>query len=152
MPLFTYYGLEERIGTIYDRKVQLASGGTIVIEQTEALVSIDVNSARNRDAGDVETTALMTNLEAAQGIAQQLVLRDLGGLIIIDFIDMEDRDHQKLVQLALRRALVGDKAKIQISPMSRFGLVEINYQTLERTIRPSAYVYKNICEANAVVE
>jgi ribonuclease E len=133
LPLFTYYGLEERVGTIYDRKVQLPSGGTIVIEQTEALVSIDVNSARNRDAGDVETTALMTNLEAAQAISQQLVLRDLGGLIIIDFIDMEDRDHQKLVQLALRRALIADKAKIQISPMSRFGLVEM---TRQRT-RPS---------------
>jgi len=133
LPLFTYYGLEDRVGTIYDRKVQLPSGGTIVIEQTEALVSIDVNSARNRDAGDVETTALMTNLEAAQVISQQLVLRDLGGLIIIDFIDMEDRDHQKLVQLALRRALVADKSKIQISPMSRFGLVEM---TRQRT-RPS---------------
>jgi ribonuclease E len=133
LPLFTYYGLEERVDTIYDRKVQLPSGGTIVIEQTEALVSIDVNSARNREGGDVETTALMTNLEAAQTIAQQLILRDLGGLIIIDFIDMEEREHQKLVQLALRRALVSDKAKIQISPMSRFGLVEM---TRQRT-RPS---------------
>lgn len=133
LPLFTFYGLEERVSTIYDRKVQLPSGGTIVIEQTEALVSIDVNSARNRDAGDVETTAKMTNLEAAQVIAQQLVLRDLGGLIIIDFIDMEDREHQRLVQLALRRAMVTDKAKIQMSPMSRFGLVEM---TRQRT-RPS---------------
>ena len=133
LPLFTFYGLEDRVATIYERKVQLPSGGTIVIEQTEALVSIDVNSARNRDAGDVETTALMTNLEAAQTIAQQLVLRDLGGLIIIDFIDMEDRDHQKLVQLALRRAMIADKAKIQVSPLSRFGLVEM---TRQRT-RPS---------------
>jgi ribonuclease E len=133
LPLFTFYGLEERADTIYDRKVQLPSGGTIVIEQTEALVSIDVNSARNREGGDVETTALMTNLEAAQTIAQQLILRDLGGLIIIDFIDMEEREHQKLVQLALRRALVTDKAKIQITPMSRFGLVEM---TRQRT-RPS---------------
>jgi ribonuclease E len=133
LPLFTYYGLEERVDTIYDRKVQLPSGGTIVIEQTEALVSIDVNSAKNRESNDVETTALMTNLEAAIVISQQLVLRDLGGLIIIDFIDMEEREHQKLVQLALRRALVADKAKIQISPMSRFGLVEM---TRQRT-RPS---------------
>jgi ribonuclease E len=133
LPLFTYYGLEERISTIYDRKVQLPSGGTIVIEQTEALVSIDVNSARNRESGDVETTALMTNLEAAAVIAQQLVLRDLGGLIIIDFIDMENREHQRLVQLALRRAMATDKAKIQVSPMSRFGLVEM---TRQRT-RPS---------------
>jgi ribonuclease E len=133
LPLFTFYGLEERLATIYDRKVQLPSGGTIVIEQTEALVSIDVNSAKNRDAGDVETTALMTNLEAVATIAQQLILRDLGGLIIIDLIDMEDREHQRLVQLALRRALVGDKAKIQIGALSRFGLVEL---TRQRT-RPS---------------
>jgi ribonuclease E len=133
LPLFTYYGLEDRISTIYERKVQLPSGGTIVIEQTEALVSIDVNSARNRESSDVETTALMTNLEAAQIISQQLVLRDLGGLIIIDFIDMENREHQKLVQLSLRRAMIADKAKIQMSPMSRFGLVEM---TRQRT-RPS---------------
>ncbi len=133
LPLFTFYGLEERLAQIYDRKVELPSGGTIVIEQTEALVSIDVNSAKNRDSGDVETTAMMTNLEAVATIAQQLVLRDLGGLIIIDFIDMEIRDHQKLVQLALRRALTTDKAKIQVGPMSRFGLVEM---TRQRT-RPS---------------
>jgi ribonuclease E len=132
-PLFTYYGLEERVDTIYDRKVQLPSGGTIVIEQTEALVSIDVNSAKNRESSDVETTALMTNLEAAIVISQQLILRDLGGLIIIDFIDMEEREHQKLIQLALRRSLSADKAKTQISPMSRFGLVEM---TRQRT-RPS---------------
>jgi ribonuclease E len=133
LPLFTFYGLEERLARIYDRKVQLPSGGTIVIEQTEALVSIDVNSARNRDSSDVERTALMTNLEAVSTIAEQLVLRDLGGLIIIDFIDMENRDNQRLVQLALRRALTADKAKIQLSPMSRFGLVEM---TRQRT-RPS---------------
>ena len=128
LPLFTYYGLEERLAAIYDRKVELPSGGAIVIEQTEALVSIDVNSAKNRDSGDVETTALMTNLEAAASIAEQLVLRDLGGLIIIDFIDMEKRENQRLVQVALRRALGTDRAKIQVSPMSRFGLVEMTRQ------------------------
>ncbi len=128
LPLFTYFGLEERLAAIYDRKVELPSGGAIVIEQTEALVSIDVNSAKNRDAGDVETTALMTNLEAAQGIAEQLVLRDLGGLIIIDFIDMEKRENQRLVQVALRRALGTDRSKIQVGPMSRFGLVEMTRQ------------------------
>ncbi len=133
LPLFTFYGLEERLARIYDRKVQMPSGGTIVIEQTEALVSIDVNSSRNRDSSDVERTALMTNLEAVAAISEQLVLRDLGGLIIIDFIDMEQRENQRLVQLALRRALSADKAKIQLSPMSRFGLVEM---TRQRT-RPS---------------
>jgi ribonuclease E len=133
LPLFSYYGLEERLSTLFDRKIQLPSGGTIVIEQTEAMVSIDVNSARNRGGGDVETTALMTNLEAVTTIAEQLILRDLGGLIIIDFIDMENRENQKLVQLALRRALSTDKAKIQIAGLSRFGLVEL---TRQRT-RPS---------------
>ncbi len=128
LPLFTYFGLEERLAAIYDRKVELPSGGAIVIEQTEALVSIDVNSAKNRDAGDVETTALMTNLEAAAAIAEQLVLRDLGGLIIIDFIDMEKRENQRLVQVALRRSLATDRAKIQVSPLSRFGLVEMTRQ------------------------
>lgn len=133
LPLFSFYGLEERLSALFERKVQLPSGGTVVIEQTEALVSIDVNSARNRASGDVEQTALMTNLEAVNGIAEQLVLRDLGGLIIIDFIDMESREHQRMVQLALRRALGTDKAKIQVSGMSRFGLVEM---TRQRT-RPS---------------
>jgi ribonuclease E len=133
LPLFSFYGLEERLSSLFERKVQLPSGGTIVIEQTEALVSIDVNSARNRASGDVEQTAFMTNLEAVNGIAEQLVLRDLGGLIIIDFIDMESRDHQRMVQLALRRALGTDKAKIQIAALSRFGLVEM---TRQRT-RPS---------------
>ncbi|MBA3684398.1 MAG: Rne/Rng family ribonuclease [Planctomycetes bacterium] len=133
LPLFSYYGIEERIAGISDRKVQLPSGGTIVIEQTEALVSIDVNSARNRGSGDVESTALMTNLEAISAIAEQLILRDLGGLIIIDFIDMESREHQRLVQLGLRRALSHDKAKIQVSSLSRFGLLEM---TRQRT-RPS---------------
>lgn len=133
LPIFTFYGVEERLAHISERKVQLPSGGTIVIEQTEALVSIDVNSAKNRESSDVEQTALMTNLEAVNTIAEQLVLRDLGGLIIIDFIDMEDRGHQRLVQLALRRALASDKAKIQVTPLSRFGLVEM---TRQRT-RPS---------------
>ncbi len=133
LPIFTFYGVEERLAHISDRKVQLPSGGTIVIEQTEALVSIDVNSAKNRESSDVEQTALMTNLEAVNTIAEQLVLRDLGGLIIIDFIDMEDRTHQRLVQLALRRALSTDKAKIQVTALSRFGLVEM---TRQRT-RPS---------------
>ena len=128
LPIFTYYGLEERLASIYDRKVELPSGGAIVIEQTEALVSIDVNSAKNRDSGDVETTALMTNLEAAASIAEQLVLRDLGGLIIIDFIDMEKRENQRLVQVALRRALASDRSKIQVGTLSRFGLVEMTRQ------------------------
>lgn len=133
LPLMAYYGVEERLGTIYDRKVQMPSGGNVVIEQTEAMVTIDVNSARSREGSDVHATALQTNLEAVLTIAEQLKLRDLGGLVVIDFIDMESRDHQRLVQLALRRALLGDKARTQVASMSRFGLVEM---TRQRT-RPS---------------
>lgn len=133
LPLFAYYGVEDRLATMLDRKVEMPSGGNIVIEQTEALVSIDVNSARNREASNVEDTALLTNLEAVRTIAEQLILRDLGGLVIIDFIDMENREHQRLVQLSLRKELLNDKAKTQVALMSRFGLVEM---TRQRT-RPS---------------
>lgn len=133
LPLFAYYSVEDRLATMLERKVELPSGGNIVIEQTEALVSIDVNSARNREAKNVEDTALLTNLEALRCIAEQLILRDLGGLVIIDFIDMEDREHQRLVQLSLRKELLNDKAKTQVALMSRFGLVEM---TRQRT-RPS---------------
>ncbi|MDA3961864.1 MAG: Rne/Rng family ribonuclease [Planctomycetota bacterium] len=133
LPLFTYYGVEERLASIMDREVRLPSGGAIVIEQTEALVSIDVNSSRNKSESDVAKTAFMTNIEAVGSIAEQLVLRDLGGLVIIDFIDMESREDQRMVQLALRRAIATDKARTQVSPMSRFGLVEM---TRQRT-RPS---------------
>ena len=133
LPLFTYYGVEERLAAIMDRQVKLPSGGTIVIEQTEALVSIDVNSSRNKSEKDVAQTAFTTNIEAVGAIAEQLILRDLGGLIIIDFIDMESKEHQRMVQLALRRALASDKARTHVAPMSRFGLVEM---TRQRT-RPS---------------
>ncbi len=133
LPLFAAHGVEDRLATMLDRKVELPSGGNIVIEQTEALVSVDVNSARNREAGNVEDTALLTNLEAVRCLTEQLILRDLGGLVIIDFIDMENREHQRLVQLSLRKELLGDKAKTQVALMSRFGLVEM---TRQRT-RPS---------------
>ncbi len=128
LPVFSHYGIEERLASIVDNKVQLPSGGNIVIEQTEALISIDVNSSRNREGSDVAQTALRTNLEAVGGIVEQLMLRDLGGLVIIDFIDMENREHQRLVQLALRKALLRDKARTHVAPMSRFGLVEMTRQ------------------------
>lgn len=127
-PLFAYYGVEERLASVFDRKVKLPSGGSIVIEQTEALVSIDVNSGKSKEGSRVSETALHTNLEAVQRIAEQLVLRDLGGLVVVDFIDMEERDHRRLVQLALRRALATDKARTQVAPMSRFGLIEMTRQ------------------------
>jgi ribonuclease E len=128
IPLFTYYGIDERLETTYDRRVHLPSGGNIVIEQTEALVSIDVNSSKSREGKDVAATALNTNLEAAAVISEQLLLRDLGGLVIVDFIDMESRDDQRLVQLALRKELAADPARTFVAPMSKFGLVELTRQ------------------------
>jgi ribonuclease E len=152
LPLFTYYGVEERLATVYDRQVHMPSGGNIVIEQTEALVSIDVNSSRNREGADVHATALQTNLEAVQTIAEQLVLRDLGGLIIIDFIDMEPKDHQRLVQLALRRALLGDKARTQVAHLSRFGLIEMTRQRTRPSHKMRSHMECGYCKGTGIVK
>lgn len=151
-PLFDYYGVEERLAAVFDRRVELPSGGNVVIEQTEALVSIDVNSARNREGVDVAETALRTNLEAVNAIAEQLVLRDLGGLIIIDFIDMESRDHQRLVQLALRHALVRDKARTHVTPMSRFGIIEMTRQRTRPSHKIVSYTECAYCRGTGSVK
>ncbi len=145
LPLFAYYNVDERLAVAYDRQVEMPSGGNIVIEQTEALISIDINSARSRSGGDVEATALNTNLEAVHVIAEQLILRDLGGLVIIDFIDMESREHQRLVQLALRKALLDDKAKTHVAPISRFGLVEMTRQRTRPSHRVSSSTECQVC-------
>ncbi|MFW5858834.1 MAG: Rne/Rng family ribonuclease [Planctomycetota bacterium] len=152
LPIFAYYGVEERLATVFDRKVELPSGGNIVIEQTEALVSIDVNSSRSREGADVAETAVNTNLQAAAVIAEQLKLRDLGGLIIIDFIDMENREHQRLVQLALRKALLGDKARTHVAPMSRFGLVEMTRQRTRPSHRLVSHDDCHYCSGTGVVK
>jgi len=133
IPLFSRYQIEAQIETAFQREVKLPSGGAIVIDPTEALVSIDINSSRATKGGDIEETALQTNLEAAEEIARQLRLRDIGGLIVIDFIDMTPARHQREVEQKIREALEIDRARVQVGKISRFGLLEMSRQRL----RPS---------------
>ncbi|HEX8010813.1 MAG TPA: Rne/Rng family ribonuclease [Casimicrobiaceae bacterium] len=140
VPLFSRFQIEHQIETAYARQVPLPSGGAIVIDHTEALVSIDVNSARATKAGDIETTAYHTNLEAADEIARQLRLRDLGGLIVIDFIDMESGKNQREVESRLKDALKYDRARVQLGKISRFGLMELSRQRLRPALVESAYI------------
>ena len=131
--LFNRYQIESQIELAFQREISLPSGGSIVIDPTEAMVSIDVNSARSTKGKDIESTAFATNMEAAKEIARQLRLRDLGGLIVIDFIDMQDEKHQQKVENSFRSAVQSDRARIQIAGISRFGLLELSRQRL----RPS---------------
>ncbi len=140
VPLFSRFQIEHQIETAYARQVPLPSGGAIVIDHTEALVSVDVNSARATKAGDIETTAFNTNLEAAEEIARQLRLRDLGGLIVIDFIDMESAKNQREVEVRLKEALRYDRARVQLGKISRFGLMELSRQRLRPALAESAYI------------
>ncbi|WP_168160054.1 Rne/Rng family ribonuclease [Steroidobacter denitrificans] len=140
VPLFTRFQIENQIESAHAHKVNLPSGGSIVIDPTEALVSIDINSARATRGTDIETTALNTNLEAADEIARQLRLRDLGGLIVIDFIDMESQKNQRAVEDRLREAVKQDRARIQIGRISRFGLLELSRQRLRPSIGESASI------------
>ncbi|MDH5246417.1 MAG: Rne/Rng family ribonuclease, partial [Betaproteobacteria bacterium] len=140
VPLFSRFQIEHQIETAYARQVPLPSGGAIVIDHTEALVSVDVNSARATKAGDIETTAFNTNLEAADEIARQLRLRDLGGLIVIDFIDMENAKNQREVEDRLKEALRYDRARVQLGRISRFGLMELSRQRLRPALAESAYI------------
>ena len=133
VPLFTRYQIESQIETAFRHEVRLPSGGALVIDPTEALISIDVNSARANKGGDIEETAFNTNLEAAEEIARQLRLRDLGGLVVIDFIDMGPSRHQREVENRLREHLKADRARVQVGRISRFGLLEMSRQRL----RPS---------------
>lgn len=133
IPLFNRYQIESQIETAFQREVKLPSGGSIVIDPTEALVSIDINSSKATKGGDIEETALQTNLEAAEEISRQLRLRDIGGLIVIDFIDMTPAKHQREVENRLRDSLELDRARIQLGKISRFGLMEMSRQRL----RPS---------------
>ena len=139
IPLFTRYQIESQIESAYAHKVQLPSGGSIVIDYTEALVSIDINSARATRGGDIETTATNTNLEAADEIARQLRIRDIGGLIVIDFIDMEEGRNQRAVEDRLRDAMKMDRARIQIGRLSRFGLLEMSRQRLRPSLSDSSH-------------
>ena len=140
IPLFNRFQIESQIETAFQREVRLQSGGSIVIDPTEALVSIDINSARATRGGDIEETALQTNLEAADEIARQLRLRDMGGLVVIDFIDMLSSRNQRLVESRMRDALEIDRARVQVGRISRFGLLEMSRQRL----RPSLGETTNI--------
>src|SRR5665213_1548711 len=140
IPLFTRYQIESQIESAYAHKVQLPAGGSLVIDYTEALVSIDINSARATRGADIEATALHTNLEAADEIARQLRLRDIGGLIVIDFIDMESQKNQREVEDRLRDAMKMDRARIQIGRLSRFGLLEMSRQRLRPSLGETSHI------------
>jgi ribonuclease E len=134
IPLFMYFDIEEAVESAFKRKIELPSGATIVIDRTEALVSIDINSGRSTKNEDIEETAVATNLEAAKEIAHQLRVRDLGGLIVIDFIDMNSEDNQRKVENCLRLATKKDRARIQIGRISAFGLLEMSRQRLRHSL------------------
>jgi len=140
VPLFTRYQIESQIESAFSHSVTLPSGGSLVIDHTEALVSIDINSARATKGGDIETTALNTNLEAADEVARQLRLRDLGGLVVIDFIDMGPQRNQREVENRLREAVRQDRARVQLGKISRFGLMEMSRQRLRPSLGESSYL------------
>jgi ribonuclease E len=140
VPLFSRFQIEHQIESAYSRQVSLPSGGAIVIDHTEALVSVDVNSGRSTRGADIEETALKTNLEAAEEVARQLRLRDLGGLIIIDFIDMENQRNQREVENRVREALRYDRARVQTGKISRFGLLELSRQRLRPALAETSYI------------
>jgi ribonuclease E len=139
-PLFTRFQIESQIESAFQREVRLPSGGSIVIDHTEAMVTIDINSARSTKGGDIEETAVTTNLEAADEIARQLRLRDLGGLVVIDFIDMTASRNQREVEDRVRNALSMDRAKVQVGRISRFGLLEMSRQRLRPSLGESSEI------------
>ncbi|WP_243373218.1 Rne/Rng family ribonuclease [Geotalea sp. SG265] len=151
-PIFSRFQLEEQIDLIYEKKVPLKSGGSIFIEPTEALVSIDVNSGKSTGEKGVEDTAFKTNLEAAAEAARQLRLRDLGGLIVIDFIDMRERKHNAEVEKALKAALKGDKARVTVGKISQFGLLEMSRQRIKQTLNQASSLECPHCEGRGKVK
>jgi ribonuclease E len=140
VPLFSRFQIEHQIETAFVRQVNLPSGGAIVIDHTEALVAVDVNSGRATKGADIEETAFKTNMEAAEELARQLRLRDLGGLIVIDFIDMENQRNQREVENRLRDALRFDRARVQMGKISRFGLMELSRQRLRPALAETSYI------------
>lgn len=151
IPLFSHYQIESQIESAFQREVSLPSGGSIVIDPTEALTSIDINSARATKGSDIEETALQTNLEAADEIACQLRLRDLGGLVVIDFIDMTPVRHQREVENRLREAVRMDRARVQIGRISRFGLLEMSRQRLSPSLAEASHHICPRCTGTGVI-
>jgi ribonuclease E len=151
IPLYSRFQIEHQIETAYSRMVQLPSGGALVIDHTEALVAVDVNSARSTRGSDIEETALRTNLEAADEVGRQLRLRDLGGLIVIDFIDMESAKAQREVEQRLRDALHHDRARVQMGKISRFGLMELSRQRLRPALNEGSHITCPRCNGTGVI-
>lgn len=150
-PLFSRFQIEHQIETAYSRTVTLPSGGAIVIDHTEALVAIDVNSARATRGADIEETAFRTNCEAADEIARQMRLRDLGGLVVIDFIDMEDARNQRAIELRMKDALKDDRARVQMAKISRFGLMELSRQRLRPALSEGHHITCPRCNGLGVI-
>ena len=148
IPLFNRFQIESQIEQAYERTVRLPSGGSIVLDQTEALTAVDVNSSRATKGGDIEETALNTNLEAADEVARQMRLRDLGGLVVIDFIDMSSGKHQRMVEDRLQQALKLDRARVQIGKISRFGLLELSRQRLRPSLGESSQIVCPRCDGH----
>ena len=151
VPLFSRFQIEHQIESAFDRQVKLPSGGSIVIDHSEALISIDVNSARATKGADIEETALQTNLEAVDEIARQLRIRDLGGLVVLDLIDMAESRNQRSVETQLKDALKPDRARVQIGKISRFGLLEMSRQRLRSSISDANYRACPRCEGTGTI-
>lgn len=151
VPLFNRYQIESQIETAYEREVKLPSGGSIVIDPTEALISIDINSARATKGGDIEETALNTNLEAAEEIARQLRLRDMGGLVVIDFIDMSHSKHQQEVVRRIKESLKIDRARVQVGNISSFGLLEMSRQRLRPSLGETSAIVCPRCDGQGII-
>lgn len=150
-PIFSYYSIEEQVAETMSREVKLPSGGSIVIDSLEALVAIDINSGKSTSGDSIENTAYKTNIEAADEIARQLRLRDLGGLIVIDFIDMNDSRHRAAVEKQIRQAVKLDKARIEIGSLSRFGLLEMSRQRIRASIASQSSIKCSHCEGTGHV-
>jgi ribonuclease E len=151
IPLFNRFQIESQIETAFQREVRLPSGGSIVIDPTEALISIDINSARATRGSDIEETALNTNLEAADEVARQLRLRDMGGLVVIDFIDMLASRNQRAVENRMRDALSVDRARVQVGRISRFGLLEMSRQRLRPSLGETSAIVCPRCTGQGTI-
>jgi ribonuclease E len=151
-PIFTSFGIDQQVNDTLAREVKLRSGGSIVIEQLEALVAIDVNSGKATDTQNIEETAYKTNLEAAEEVARQLRLRDLGGLIVIDFIDMVDKRHRAAVERRLQDAVAVDKARIELGRLSKFGLLEMSRQRLRASLTSHSHIRCEHCSGTGDIK
>jgi len=150
-PIFSEYGIEKQIEQIYSNRVPLRGGGSVVLDSTEALIAIDVNSGRSTRAKGLESTAFKTNMEAAREIAKQLRLRDIGGLVVIDFIDMKDPKHERELVKQVKEGIKRDRAKMNVSYISKFGLMELSRQRLRPSIESKSYQICEFCQGRGIV-